>query len=81
MVKSNRESGLGRYDVVMEPKDMENVAVIMEFKVFDSEDEAELADTAASALKQIEEKKYDTDLLQRGIPAEKILKYGFAFEG
>ena len=56
MVKSNRESGLGRYDVVMEPKDMENVAVIMEFKVFDSEDEAELADTAASALKQIEEK-------------------------
>ena len=82
MVKSNRESGYGRYDVVMEPKDTKNVAVIMEFKVFDSEDEEkELADTAANALKQIEEKKYDTDLLQRGIPAEKILKYGFAFEG
>ncbi|MBR1857513.1 MAG: AAA family ATPase, partial [Oribacterium sp.] len=43
MVKSNRESGYGRYDVVMEPKDPRNVAVIMEFKVFDSEDEAELA--------------------------------------
>ena len=81
MVKSNRESGYGRYDVVMEPKDTKNIAVIMEFKVFDSEDEAELADTAVNALKQIEEKKYDADLLQRGIPAEHILKYGFAFEG
>ena len=81
MVKSNRESGYGRYDVVMEPKDTKNIAVIMEFKVFDSEDEAELADTAANALKQIEEKKYDADLLQRGIPAGNILKYGFAFEG
>lgn len=82
IVKSNRESGYGRYDVVMEPKDIKNAAVIMEFKVFDEEDdEKELADTAANALKQIEEKKYDTDLLQRGIPAERILKYGFAFEG
>ena len=82
MVKSNRESGYGRYDVVMEPKDTKNVAVIMEFKVFDTEDEEkELADTAANALRQIEEKKYDADLLQRGIPAENILKYGFAFEG
>ena len=81
MVKSNRESGLGRYDVVMEPKDTKKVAVIMEFKVFDPEDEAELAETVANALKQIEEKKYDADLLQRGIPAENILKYGFAFEG
>ena len=81
MVKSNRESGYGRYDVVMEPKDVNNVAVIMEFKVFDPEDEVELADTAANALMQIEEKKYDADLLQRGISAENILKYGFAFEG
>ncbi|MBR1701141.1 MAG: AAA family ATPase [Lachnospiraceae bacterium] len=82
MVKSNRESGYGRYDVVMEPKDTKNVAVIMEFKVFDTEDEEkELVDTAANALRQIEEKKYDADLLQRGIPLENILKYGFAFEG
>ena len=82
VVKSNRESGYGRYDVVMEPKNGNDVAVIMEFKVFDTEDEEEtLADTAANALKQIEEKKYDTDLLNRGIPAENILKYGFAFEG
>ena len=82
MVKSNRESGYGRYDVVMEPKDIKNMAVIMGFKVFDLEDdEKELADTAANALKQVEEKKYDADLLQRGIPVEHILKYGFAFEG
>ena len=82
MVKSNRESGYGRYDVVMEPKDVKNVAVIMEFKVFDTEDaEKELTDTAVNALKQIEEKKYDVDLIQRGIPKERILKYGFAFEG
>ena len=82
MVKSNRESGYGRYDVVMEPKDSGGTAVIMEFKVFDTlDDETALDDTAANALKQIEEKKYDTELLARGIPAERILKYGLAFKG
>ena len=82
MLKSNRESGFGRYDVVMEPKDSKDVAVIMEFKVFDKEDtEAGLEDTAKNALKQIEDKRYEMDLLQRGIPKERILKYGFAFEG
>lgn len=82
MVKSNRESGFGRYDVVMEPKDNKDVAVIIEFKVFDEEDQEKgLEDTARNALRQIEDKKYDTDLLARGIPKERILKYGFAFEG
>ncbi|MBQ7464217.1 MAG: AAA family ATPase [Lachnospiraceae bacterium] len=82
VLTSNRESGYGRYDVVMEPKDKNAVAVIMEFKVMDEEDgEKDLSDTAANALKQIEEKKYDTDLLSRGIPAEHIYKYGFAFRG
>ena len=82
VVKSNRESGYGRYDVVMEPKDSGGTAVIMEFKVFDTlDDETALEDTAANALKQIEEKKYDTELLARGIPADRILKYGLAFKG
>ena len=82
MVKSNRESGFGRYDVVMEPKDAKDVAVIMEFKVFDKEDKEEtLEDTARNALRQIAEKRYETDLLQRGIPDERIYRYGFAFEG
>ena len=82
VVKSNRESGYGRYDVVMEPKNIEDTAIIMEFKVFDTYDnEKTLEDTAANALKQIEEKRYDTDLLQRGISPDRILKYGFAFEG
>lgn len=81
-VKSNRESGFGRYDVVMEPKDIKDTAVIMEFKVFDEEDaERNLEDTAKNALQQIEEKKYAADLIARGIPEDRILKYGFAFEG
>ena len=82
MVKSNRESGYGRYDVVLEPKDAGDVAVIMEFKVFDERrGDKDLEDTAQSALRQIEEKKYEADLLQRGIPKERIYKYGFAFQG
>ena len=82
ILRSNRESGYGRYDVVMEPKDTGDPAVIMEFKVFnENKGEKTLEDTVQNALKQIEEKRYDTDLLARGIPADRIYRYGFAFCG
>ncbi|SFQ51024.1 PD-(D/E)XK nuclease superfamily protein [Lachnospiraceae bacterium XBB1006] len=81
IINSNRESGFGRYDVVMEPKNLFDRAVIIEFKVFNPTREATLSDTVENALVQIEEKHYDADLLAKGIPSEHILKYGFAFEG
>ena len=82
IVTSNRESGFGRYDVVIEPKNPhKNPAIIIEFKVRDNEDEKTLQDTAKVALAQIEEKRYDAALLARGIPEDRIYKYGFAFEG
>ena len=81
VLTSNRESGFGRYDVVLEPKRPEDDAMIIEFKVRDEEDEATLSDTVKAALQQIEQKKYDTVLLAKGISQTRIRKYGFAFEG
>ena len=81
-IRSNRESGYGRYDVMMIPREDDLPAVILEFKLFSSKrGEKSLEDTAANALKQIEEKKYDTELLEQGVPAQRILKYGLAFKG
>ena len=81
VITSNRESGFGRYDVMLEPKNSEDDAIILEFKVHDSEDEDSLKDTVQSALHQIEEKKYAAQLIARGIPKERIRTYGFAFRG
>lgn len=81
IITSNRESGFGRYDVMMEPKNTSENAYIFEFKVFDPYKENTLQDTVSAALAQIEEKNYDASLTARGIPKEKIRHYGFAFEG
>jgi len=81
IITSNRESGFGRYDVMLEPKQKEDDAIIIEFKVQEPKCEATLEDTAREALSQIERQKYGTMLECRGIPAKHIQKYGFAFEG
>lgn len=82
VITSNRESGFGRYDVMLEPKNIsEDNAIILEFKVLDDYDEQDLKDTVAAALQQIEEKQYSAALVQKGIPETRIRKYGFAFQG
>lgn len=80
-VRSNRESGYGRYDVMLIPRQKNQLAFVLEFKVYDAQEELKLEDTVQSALVQIEEKHYDTELIERGISKSKIRHYGFAFEG
>ena len=81
VLTSNRESGFGRYDVMLEPRRSGDVGIIMEFKVQDRTEEKELSDTVDAALKQIKEKEYKTVLIEKGISKEKIRSYGFAFCG
>lgn len=80
-ITSNRESGLGRYDVIMEPQKENLMAFVFEFKVFNPAKEKTLNDTLKNALSQITQKRYDTDLIAKGIPKERIQHYGFAFSG
>ena len=80
-IRSNRESGFGRYDIMMIPKKNNLPAIVIEFKVYNPRREQTLEDTVHVALKQIEEKSYDTELIARGIEKDRIRHYGFAFEG
>ena len=82
VITSNRESGYGRYDVMLEPRHADvDAAIILEFKVFDKYGEKSLEETVRSALQQIEDKQYAASLEAKGIAANRIRKYGFAFEG
>ena len=82
IISSNRESGYGRYDIVIEPKKPdEHDAIIIEFKVYDEEDEESLRDTVKSAHDQINEMNYAAGLIARGVPEDRIRSYGFAFKG
>ena len=81
-VRSNRESGYGRCDVMIEPIDKNGKAFLFEFKVLDGDDgEQGLEDTAVNALAQIETRNYEAALIADGIAPENIRKYGFAFQG
>ncbi len=80
-IRSNRQSGLGRYDVIMEPKNRTDHAIVMEFKVFSLDRDRTMEAAVDKALKQLENMKYDTELLARGISREQIRHYGFVFDG
>lgn len=80
-IRSNRESGYGRYDVMLIPVTEVDDAIVIEFKVHEPDEEESLQDTVRTALDQITEKNYDAELLLQGIPADRIRHYGFAFEG
>ena len=84
IINSNRESGYGRYDIMLEPVDKDDIrypGIVIEFKVINPRKETGLKETAESALRQIKEKDYDAELIRRGVKKENIRHYGFAFKG
>ena len=84
IITSNRESGYGRYDIMLEPIDKSNEkqpGIVIEFKVINPKKEKTLEETVEAALKQIEDKGYDAELVKKGIKRENIHHYGFAFRG
>ena len=84
IITSNRESGYGRYDIMLEPIDKSNEkqpGIVIEFKVINPKKEKTLEETVEAALKQIEDKGYDAELVKRGVKRENIHHYGFAFMG
>ena len=84
ILNSNRESGFGRYDIMLEPIDKNNEkypGIVIEFKVFNQKKEDTLEETVENALRQIKEKDYDAELIKRGVKEENIQHYGFAFRG
>ena len=83
IITSNRESGFGRYDIMLEPKDKQTPkypGIVIEFKVINPRKENSLEETVEAALKQIEDRNYDTELINRGVNKENIHHYGFAFK-
>jgi hypothetical protein len=81
IITSNRESGFGRYDIMLEPQNDCDPAIIIEFKVINKSRENSLEETVQAALQQIEEKDYARQLTDRGFAPERIHSYGFAFQG
>ena len=84
IINSNRESGFGRYDIMLEPIEKTNdkyPGIVIEFKVINPRKENSLEETVEAALKQIDEKNYDAELVRRGVKEENIYHYGFAFKG
>ena len=78
-VNSNRESGFGRYDIMLEPQDKNKNSFIIEFKVADDLEEKTIEEVIANAKKQIEERDYESNLRERGFT--NITKMVFAFKG
>ena len=84
ILSSNRESGFGRYDIMLEPIDKNNEklpGIVIEFKVFNQKKEDTWEETVENALRQIKEKDYDAELIKRGVKEENIYHYGFAVKG